>query len=187
MNPARAPCDEALIRSGVQAQPCAESSKRWILAAAILGSSMAFIDGTVVNVALPAIQRDLGATAFDMQWVVEAYALFLAALLLVGGALGDRFGRRRVFVAGVALFARPRSGAAYRATSTELIAARAAAGHRRRLLVPGSLALISASFPQEERGGAIGTWSGCQRHHGGRRSGASAASWSTTTPGAGPS
>src|SRR6476659_9700435 len=94
----RPPCDEALIRSAPPARPCPPSAKPWVLAAAIIGSSMAFIDGTVVNVALPAIQRDLQATAFDMQWVVESYQLFLAALLLVGGALGDRFGRRRTFV-----------------------------------------------------------------------------------------
>ena len=91
--------------TAAEAAPCAPAARRWVLAAAILGSSMAFVDGTVVNVALPAIQRDLDATAFEAQWVVESYALFLAALLLVGGALGDRFGRRRVFAIGVALFA----------------------------------------------------------------------------------
>jgi len=99
------PCDDAFILHGVEATPCAPSSRRWVLAAAIFGSSMAFVDGTVVNVALPAIQRNLHATAFEAQWVVESYALFLAALLLVGGSLGDHFGRRRIFVIGVALFA----------------------------------------------------------------------------------
>src|SRR3989337_772349 len=98
------PCDEAFILHGARAQPCPRAQRRWVLAAAILGSSMAFVDGTVVNVALPAMQHDLRATAFELQWVVESYALFLAALLLVGGALGDRFGRRRVFAAGIALF-----------------------------------------------------------------------------------
>src|SRR6478735_3749389 len=97
----KAPCDDTLIQVAPPAVPCAEGSRRWVLVAAIIGSCMAFIDGTVVNVALPAIQRDLRATPFQAQWVVEAYALFLAALLLVGGALGDRLGRRRVFAFGV--------------------------------------------------------------------------------------
>src|ERR1700730_3851790 len=98
------PCDEAVIRSGGAATPCAKSSERWILAATILGSSMAFVDGTVVNVALPALQTNLNATVLDVQWVVEAYALLLTALLLVGGSMGDLYGRRRVFIIGVALF-----------------------------------------------------------------------------------
>src|SRR3954453_6222504 len=95
------PCDEVVIRSGRSVSPCAKSSGRWILAATILGSSMAFIDGTVVNVALPALQTNLRASVVDVQWVIEAYSLFLSALLLVGGSLGDRYGRRRVFLAGV--------------------------------------------------------------------------------------
>src|SRR6266446_2646748 len=99
------PCDEAIIRSGVATAPCPQSAGPWILAATILGSSMVFIDGTVVNVALPALQKSLKATVLDVQWVVGSYALFLAALLLAGGSLGDRFGRRRVFCSGVALFA----------------------------------------------------------------------------------
>src|SRR5258708_4197188 len=101
------PCDEGVVRSGRAAvDPCRQpSTASWVLVAAILGSSMAFIDGTVVNVALPAIQRDFGAGVADAQWVVESYALLLAALVLVGGALGDRLGRRRVFSTGVALFA----------------------------------------------------------------------------------
>src|SRR5258708_3606957 len=99
------PCDEGVIRSAPSVVPCAPKSEPWILAATILGSSMAFIDGTVVNVALPALQKNLNATLFDLQWVVESYALFLAALLLAGGSLGDRFGRRRIFCVGVALFA----------------------------------------------------------------------------------
>lgn len=99
------PCDEAVIASGRVEAPCEESAEPWILAATILGSSMVFIDGTVVNVALPALQASLRATVVDVQWIVESYALFLAALLLVGGALGDRFGRKRIFSLGVALFA----------------------------------------------------------------------------------
>src|SRR5579862_6167767 len=97
------PCDEAVIRAG-SCEGNTASSGRWILAATILGSSMAFIDGTVVNVALPALQAALHATLADVQWVVESYALFLAALLLIGGSLGDLYGRRRIFVAGVVVF-----------------------------------------------------------------------------------
>src|SRR6266550_688266 len=97
--------DVAVIRAAPCTSPCPSSAGRWVLAATILASSMVFIDGTVVNVALPALQRDLDATLSDVQWVVESYALFLAALLLVGGAAGDRLGRRRVFSLGVALFA----------------------------------------------------------------------------------
>src|SRR5260370_36080035 len=95
------PCDEEVIKSGQVVSPCIGASCTWILAATILGSSMAFIDGTVVNVALPALQTSLNATAIDVQWVVESYALLLAALLLAGGSLGDHYGRRRVFVIGV--------------------------------------------------------------------------------------
>jgi EmrB/QacA subfamily drug resistance transporter len=154
------PCDEALILHGAAAAPCARAARRWVLAAAILGSSMAFVDGTVVNVALPAIQRALRASAFEAQWVVEAYALLLAALLLVGGALGDRYGRRRVFAIGVGLFALASTGCALSGSAGQLIAARAVQGASAALLVPGSLALISAAFPENERGRAIGTWSG---------------------------
>lgn len=149
---------------GVRAAPgpaaAREGAGAWVLAAAIAGSSMVFVDGTVVNVALPVLQRTLGADVADAQWVVEAYALFLAALLLVGGSLGDRFGRRKVFGAGVLVFALA-SAACGAAPGVEwLIAARAAQGIGGALLVPGSLALISAAFPARERGRAIGTWSG---------------------------
>ncbi len=137
----------------------ATSSYRWTLVAAILGSSMAFLDGTVVNVALPAIQRQLGATASEAQWVIEAYALFLAALLLVGGTLGDRFGRRRIFMDGVLLFTASGVACAFAQGPMQLIVARAVQGIGAALLVPGSLALISATFPENRRGQAIGTWS----------------------------
>lgn len=158
----KAPCDDTLILHGARPEEgtCPEASKPWVLAAAIVGSSMAFIDGTVVNVALPAIQADLKATAFQAQWVVESYALLLAALLLVGGALGDHFGRRRIFAIGVGIFALSSVGCALAGTVHQLIAARAVQGVGGALLVPGSLALISASFPEKERGKAIGTWSG---------------------------
>ena len=137
----------------------AASARRWTLASAILGSSMAFMDGTVVNVALPAIQRTLDASAADAQWIIEAYALFLAALLLVGGALGDRFGRKRVFVVGVVVFTATSAACAAAQGAGQLIAARALQGVGAALLVPGSLALLGANFPETERGRAIGTWS----------------------------
>src|SRR5712691_2306456 len=101
----RQPCDEGVIKSKGAEAPCAKAAGPWILAATILGSSMVFTDGTVVNVALPALQTNLNATVVDVQWVVEAYALFLAALLLVGGSLGDHFGRKRIYTIGVVLFA----------------------------------------------------------------------------------
>ncbi len=154
------PGDDTLIRLGCEPAGCPPASKPWVLAAAIVGSSMAFIDGTVVNVALPAIQAELHATAFQAQWVVESYALFLAALLLVGGSLGDHFGRRRIFATGVALFALASVGCAMAGDVRHLIIARAVQGVGGAMLVPGSLALISASFPEKERGRAIGTWSG---------------------------
>ncbi len=135
------------------------SSRRWTLVAAIIGSSLAFIDGTVVNVALPAIQRELNANVSGAQWVMESYALFLASLLLVGGALGDRFGRRRVFTLGVALFVVASLACAWSNSIGLLIVSRAVQGIGAALLVPGSLALISAAYPQSERGAAIGTWS----------------------------
>src|SRR5689334_6210484 len=133
---------------------------RWVLAATILASSMAFIDGTVVNVALPFLQTNLHATAIGIQWVVEAYALFLSALLLVGGSLGDRYGRRWIFNIGVVVFALASAACGFAANIEQLIAARAVQGVGGALLVPGSLALISSSFNEEERGKAIGTWSG---------------------------
>src|ERR671936_1134072 len=101
VNIAKPPCDEAVISSKETAAPCGKSAGRWVLAATILGTSMAFIDGTVVNVALPALQRSLNATVLDVQWVVEAYSLPLAALLLVGGSLGDHYGWRRIFLIGL--------------------------------------------------------------------------------------
>src|SRR5271154_6363216 len=132
----------------------------WVLTATILGSSMVFIDGTVVNVALSALQISLNATVTDVQWVVEAYALFLAALLLVGGSLGDLYGRRKVFLVGVVVFAGASAWCGFAPDIRMLIVARGFQGIGGALLVPGSLALISSSFNEEERGRAIGTWSG---------------------------
>src|ERR1700746_2139950 len=99
------PCDESIIRSRPAAAPCSKVAGRWVLVATTLASSMAFIDVTAVNVALPALQTNLNATIVDVQWVIEAYSLLLTALLLVGGSLGDHYGPRRVFLIGIALFA----------------------------------------------------------------------------------
>jgi EmrB/QacA subfamily drug resistance transporter len=153
------PCDEAVIRTGSCDQQFVTNGP-WILAATILGSSMAFIDSTVVNVALPAIQTALHASLAQVQWVVESYALFLAALLLVGGALGDLKGRRKIFAAGVVLFSVASMWCGLASDILQLIVARGLQGVGGAMLVPGSLALISANFPQKERGRAIGTWSG---------------------------
>ena len=132
----------------------------WVLAASILGSSMAFIDGTAVNVALPALQTALHATVSNVQWVIESYALLLASLLLVGGSLGDLFGRRKIFLAGVVLFALASAWCGIARTIDTLIIARGVQGIGAALLLPGSLSLITASYPEETRGRAIGTWSG---------------------------
>ncbi|MDX1418409.1 MAG: MFS transporter [Rubricoccaceae bacterium] len=136
------------------------SEQRWTLAVAVLGSSLAFLVSSVVNVALPAIQRDLGASAPTMQWVVNAYLLFLGALLLAGGAAGDRYGERRVFGWGLAVFAFATLGCALAPSSALLIGARAVQGVGAALLVPVSLALLTAVFPPGERGRAVGTWAG---------------------------
>jgi len=156
----RTPCDEVAIQAGDVEVPCEARAKPWILAATILGSSMAFIDGTVVNVALPALQAGFHATVVDVQWVVESYGLFLSALILVGGSLGDLFGRRLVFVVGVAIFAVSSAGCGLASNIHQLIIARSIQGVGAALLVPGSLAIITTSFDEKSRGQAIGTWSG---------------------------
>jgi len=154
------PCDEAAIRAGALAAPCAEKSRPWVLAATILGSSMAFIDSTVVNVALPALQSNLHATVMDIQWVIESYGLFLSALILVGGALGDSLGRRAMFLLGVAAFAVASAGCGFSSSMQSLLAWRSVQGIAAAFLVPGSLAIISSSFDEKLRGQAIGTWAG---------------------------
>src|SRR5215813_1441052 len=154
------PCDESIIDSRLASAPCSKTVGRWVLVATTLASSMAFIDSTVVNVALPALQTNLNATIVDAQWVIEAYSLLLSAFLLVGGSLGDHYGRRRVFLIGVALFAVASTWCGLAPDIHLLIVARAAQGLGAALLVPGSLAIISSSFPENERGRAIGTWSG---------------------------
>jgi EmrB/QacA subfamily drug resistance transporter len=154
------PCDEILIQARPADSPCRPTARPWILAATILASGMVFIDGTIVNVALPSLQKAFNAGVAQVQWVVESYALLLTALLLLGGSLGDRFGRRKVFAVGVAWFGVASAGCGLAGTIEQLIWARAAQGVGGALLVPGSLALISASFPESLRGKAIGTWSG---------------------------
>jgi EmrB/QacA subfamily drug resistance transporter len=153
-------CDAASIRAGNFDAPCRAASRNWILAATILGSSMAFIDGTVVNVALPALQSSLNATVVDVQWVVESYGLFLSALILAGGALGDSVGRRSMFLLGIAVFAAASVGCGFSSSISWLIGFRCIQGIGAAALVPSSLAIISASFDEKSRGEAIGTWSG---------------------------
>jgi len=154
------PCDEGVVRSLDAEVPCAAQARRWILAATILGSSMAFIDGTVVNVALPALQASLHASVVGVQWVVESFGLFLGALILVGGSLGDLFGRRLMFLIGVAVFAAASIVCGLAVNIQQLVIARSVQGVGAAFLVPGSLSLISASFDEKTRGQAIGTWSG---------------------------
>ena len=154
------PCDEALIGTGAPGVPCAEKSRAWVLAATILGSSMAFIDSTVVNVALPALQSSLHATVVDVQWVVESYGLFLSALILVGGALGDSLGRRKMFLLGILGFAVASAGCGSSSSIKSLLVWRSVQGIAAAFLVPGSLAIISSSFDEKSRGKAIGTWAG---------------------------
>jgi EmrB/QacA subfamily drug resistance transporter len=156
--PIKTPCEESAVKA---ASGAAESCKGpWLLIATILASSMAFIDGTVVNVALPALQAALHASVTDIQWVVESYALLLASLLLLGGSLGDLYGRRKIFLSGVLLFALGSAWCGLASSITSLVVARGVEGMGAALLVPGSLAIISASYTEDERGRAIGTWSG---------------------------
>ncbi|MGB8966044.1 MAG: DHA2 family efflux MFS transporter permease subunit [Candidatus Cybelea sp.] len=132
----------------------------WVLVAAILGSAMTFIDSTAVNVSLPVLQRELHATTGQTQWVIEGYALFLSALILLGGALGDLYGRRLVFAIGIAIFALASLGCALAGSIEVLILARCIQGIGGALSTPGSLSLISAAYSGEARGRAIGLWSG---------------------------
>jgi len=156
----KTPCDEGLVLSADGSAPCSEGSRPWILVATILASSMAFIDSTVVNVAVSALQANFHASIFDVQWVVESYGIFLSALILVGGAAGDLFGRRRIFLTGVGVFALASLACGLASSIRQLNLARCVQGVGAALLVPGSLALISASFDEKSRAKAIGTWSG---------------------------
>ena len=132
----------------------------WILLATVLGSGIAFLDATVVNVALPTLGAELGASVAGLQWILNAYTLTLASLILIGGSLGDRFGRRRVFLAGVIWFAAASLLCALAPTAGWLVAARALQGVGGALLTPGSLAILQASFAPGDRSRAVGAWSG---------------------------
>jgi EmrB/QacA subfamily drug resistance transporter len=160
INPRARPCAEGTIRSTSPIAGLALSEKTWTLIACILGSSTPFIDESVVNVALPAIETQMSASVAVVQWVVNAYTLCVAALLLIGGAAGDRFGRRRIFITGIGIFAVASIWCGFARNVPELIAARSVQGIGAALLIPCSLALIGASFDETERGRAIGTWSG---------------------------
>jgi EmrB/QacA subfamily drug resistance transporter len=153
------PCEEGIIRS-TPAASCPAGAKLWVLLATVLASSITYIDESVVNVASPAIETDLAASAVVIQWLVNAYTLSLSALLLVGGAAGDQFGRRRFFVIGLGIFAVASAWCGMAPTFAQLITARAVQGAGAALLVPCSLAIIGATFDEAERGKAIGTWAG---------------------------
>ena len=155
------PCDAGVVRAAAAAaSDLSPQRKRLVLASTVLASSMAFIDSSVVNVALPAIQRDLHADGAAAAWVMNAYLLLLAALVLVGGAAADRFGRRRVLLIGVGLFAVASAGCGLAPSPSALIAARAVQGVGAALLTPASLAILGAAFQGEARGQAIGAWAG---------------------------
>lgn len=146
--------------SGDSAVPLASARGRWIVAATVLGSSLAMLDATVVNIALPDIGRDLGSGVAGLQWTLSGYTLTLASLILLGGSLGDRLGRRRVFVWGTVWFAAASILCGLAPNIEVLIAARLLQGIGAALLTPGSLAIISASIHPDDRGAAIGLWSG---------------------------
>src|SRR6185295_18091362 len=159
MNFVKSPCDETFVATRKAATTeCGKAQRRWTLAATIAGSSMVFIDGTVVNVALPVLQTNLNASVTDVQWVIEAYTLFLAALLLLGGSLGDRFGRKKIYAIGVALFALASVWCGLAPNIHPLIVARGAQGVGGELLVPGRLATSNARFGQSAGGQPIFTW-----------------------------
>ncbi len=155
----RAPCDEAVARLSGTRAPARPGGAAWILAATILGSSMAFIDGSAVNVALPIIQSELHSTIVGAQWVVEAYLVFLSSLILVGGAIGDHVGRERVYAAGVIVFGAASAACALSPSIGWLIGSRAVQGVGAAMLIPESLAMLGSAFTPGDRGRAIGTWS----------------------------
>ncbi|WDR04719.1 MFS transporter [Devosia rhodophyticola] len=144
--------------AGAAAVFCPANRRRFVLIAAILASSMGFIDGSVISIAIPAIRADLGATLADAQWISNGYMLFLSSLILLGGATGDRFGLRLVFGLGIGLFVLASIASALAPTPTLLIAARAIQGLGAAFMVPGSLAIIAKAYPRAERGRAIGVW-----------------------------
>lgn len=135
-----------------------DARRKWVLPVTILGSSMGFIDGSVVNVALPSMQSSLSGTLATMQWIVNGYMLMLASLILLGGSIGDRYGRRRAFIIGLIIFAIASAACGFAPTDEWLVAGRLLQGIGAALLVPASLAIIGAAYPKNERGRAIGTW-----------------------------
>ncbi len=149
------PLDEADPRA---AALCAPENRRFLLIAAILASSLGFIDGSIVAIALPAMRMSLDATLVEAQWISNAYMLALSALILVGGAAGDRLGLARVFGSGIAVFVLASMACAFAPNANFLIGARAVQGLGAAFMVPGSLALICRAYPSNERGKAIGTW-----------------------------
>lgn len=158
LNPKARPCDEAAIRATAGTSDCTANTKRWVLAVTIMASTISYIDESVVNVALPTIEADLKTSAAATQWLINAYMLSLTALVLVGGAAGDHLGRRRVFVTGVAIFAAASAWCGLAPGITHLMVARVVQGAGAALLIPCSLAIIGATFNEDERGKAIGTW-----------------------------
>lgn len=148
-----------MTESAASRSAFSQAQGRWVLTATILASSMAFIDSTALNVALPAIQADLNASGVELLWIVNAYLLMLASLVLIGGALGDRLGRKRVFMTGIGIFMLGSLACGLAPSSGWLIAFRVVQGIGGALMIPGSLAIITAYFPGRERGQAIGTWS----------------------------
>jgi EmrB/QacA subfamily drug resistance transporter len=152
------PCEEEIIHSTSLAVNRPADAKRWVLLASILASSIAYIDESIVNIALPAIETELRTSAIVVQWIVNAYMLSVSALLLVGGATGDQFGRRRFFILGISIFAAASLWCGLAPSLTQLISARAVQGAGTAVLLPCSLALIGATFDETERGRAIGTW-----------------------------
>jgi EmrB/QacA subfamily drug resistance transporter len=156
----KGPCEPAAAENGAAGHACANKAQPWVLAATILGSSMAFIDGSVVGVAIPVMQRAFHATAVQMQWVNNAYLLFLSALILLGGAIGDRIGRRLTFLIGIFIFTVASIGGGLAPSEGFEVLARAVQGVGAAMLVPSSLAILGASFEEKDRGKAIGTWAG---------------------------
>ncbi|RZJ94227.1 MAG: MFS transporter, partial [Novosphingobium sp.] len=148
-------CDAGAARSAVGR---ATANPNWTIAATMLASSLAFIDGSVTNVALPAIGKDLGGSASDLSWAINAYLLPLSALLLIGGALGDHYGRRRVLIVGVALFTLASIGCALAPSLAALLASRGLQGIGAALLLPNSLGILGSAFAGQARGRAVGTW-----------------------------
>lgn len=155
-----APCERAELARGECREQADAACKRWALVVAVLGSSLVFIEGSVVNVALPRLQADLGLAAAQAQWVINAYLLPLSGLMLLGGSLGDRYGVARIYALGIGLFGLAALGAGLAPDAPWLLGARVVQGVGGALLVPSSLALIGRVFPEDERGAAIGTWAG---------------------------